>query len=265
MRVFTGEEMRQTKGRFILEYGKTGVGKSLTTLLTAPAPIFLLQTENRNLEPTLDCVRQFRPDLISNGWLDIGMYDNFADTLEFLSLKEKDLDKYRTILGDSLTDLMAVKLPIEIQNEVFDAKKEEEKKVKQLITQSKLTLEGYGGLSAQTLRLTNTIARYTRDGKYVIFTARLDENPSWARHYNYAPLLKGREYGKDFEGMFDLIGYVQTLTKETEDGSTVIDYPPGISFASPNGNFMAKWTGPGDRRDFRLNWSKILGVSANPE
>lgn len=264
MRIYTGYELRESKGAFVLAYGQTGVGKSLTTLLTAPAPIFLLQTENRNLDRTFECIEEFRPELLKNKWLEVGLYESFTDTMEFLNTGEKQLKRFRTIVGDSLTDLMSVKLSREIQDEAYEARKEEEKKVKQLIGQSKLTLEGYGGIAAQTLRFTDTIARYTREGKYVIFTARLDENPSWARHYNFAPLIKGKEYGKDFEGMFDLIGFVQPNIQEI-DGENKIVYPPGISFASPDRSFMAKWTGSGEKRDFIMRWYRIFGTTLDPE
>ncbi len=273
MKVYTGEEMLQSKGRMILEYGRTTVGKSATTLLTAPAPILLIQAENRNLEPTLDVVRQFRPSLLQNkGWLDIAVYEGFADTMAFLNKEEARIAPYRTIVVDSLTDLMAIKLSQEIQDEVFDSKTESEKEKKQLISPAKLTLEGYGGLSAQTVRFTDTIARYAKTGgKYVILLVRLDQNPSWARYYEFAPLLKGKEYGKDFEGMFDLIGFVTTRTEIIRDengndtGAEKVIYPPGISFESADGSYMAKWTGVGEQKRFKLNWSRILNAPLDPE
>lgn len=264
MKVYTGEEVTESKGRMILLYGKTAVGKTVTTLLTAPAPVFLLQTENRNLEPTLECIRMYRPELLKS--LGVGYYGGFQDTMEFLNRESKSLDKYRTIVVDSLTDLMAIKLSQEIQNETYDAKTEDEKKKKQLISQSKLTLEGYGGVASQTLRFTDTVARYTRDGKYVVLLARLDESPSWARHYSFAPLLKGKEYGKDFEGMFDLVGYVESRTEENVDTHEwKIVFPPGVSFESSSGSFMAKWTGAGDNKIRKLNLAKILNVPMDAE
>lgn len=272
MKVYTGEQMLQSKGRMILEYGATAVGKTVTTLLTAPAPILLIQAENRNLEPTLQCIEKFRPELLSNkNWFDVAVYENFIDTMDFLNLHEDEISPKRTIIVDSLTDLMAIKLSQEIQDETYDAKTEEDKKKKQLISQAKLTLEGYGGVAAQTIRFTDTIARYAQNGKYVILLARLDQNPSWGRHYEFAPLLKGKEYGKDFEGMFDLIGYVTTRTEAIMDvdghdtGNERVSFPPGISFESPDGSFMAKWTGVGDVKKFKMNWARILGASLDPE
>jgi hypothetical protein len=93
----------------------------------------------------------------------------------------------------------------------------------------------------------------------------LDQNPSWGRHYDFAPLLKGKEYGKDFEGMFDLIGYVTTRTERKGDADDRdIVFPPGISFESPDGSFMAKWTGVGDKKKMKMNWAKILDAELNP-
>ena len=85
----------------------------------------------------------------------------------------------------------------------------------------------------------------------MILLARLDQNPSWARHYEFAPLLKGKEYGKDFEGMFDLIGFVRPR-EEVKDGKRVVLMPPGVSFESDDGTFMAKWTGVGEKRSVRI-------------
>lgn len=252
MRILTRQEIAQSKGRMMLLYGRTGVGKTLSTLLTAVEPIFYLKCENRNIEPTMDCIKELKPDLD----FDMGEYESFSDTMEVLNRQENMLDRYKTIVIDSLTDLMAVKLNHEIQNEAFDALSEDKKK-KILIAQSKLSLEGYGGLSAQTLRFTDTIARYAVNGKYVIILARLDQNPSWARHYEFAPLLKGREFGKDFEGMFDLIGFVRSR-EEVRDGKRVVLMPPGVSFESDDGSFMAKWTGAGKARHFILDVAKIL-------
>ncbi len=255
MRIFTKEHVHQSKGRMILLFGRTGCGKTCSTLLTSPEPIFYLKCENRNIQPTSEVIKEYKPDLD----FDMGEYEGFADTMEILNRHEKTFDRYRTIVVDSLTDLMAVKLNHEIQNEAFESLSEDKKK-KMLIAQSKLSLEGYGGLSAQTLRFTDTIARYAVKGKYVILLARLDQNPSWARHYEFAPLLKGKEYGKDFEGMFDLIGFVRPR-EEVKDGKRVLLMPPGVSFESEDGSFMAKWTGVGEKRHFQLNMSKILKVN----
>jgi len=252
MKIFNKEQIMQSKGRMCLFFGKTGCGKTCSTLLTAPEPIFYFKCENRNIQPTFEIIKEFKPDLD----FDMGEYESFTDTMEILNRQEKTFDRYRTIVVDSLTDLMAVKLNHEIQDEAFNSLTEDKKK-KVLITQSKLTLEGYGGLSAQTLRFTDTIARYAVNGKYVVLLARLDQNPSWARHYEFAPLLKGKEYGKDFEGMFDLIGFVQQR-EEVVDGKRIIQVPPGVSFESTDGTFMAKWTGVGSKRNFVFNLSKIL-------
>jgi hypothetical protein len=236
----------------ILFYGPEGVGKSVSVLLSAPDPICMIQAENRGLEPTMEVVRSLRPNLD----LDIAYYENFNDTMEYIN--RGDLSRYKTIMGDSLTDLMAVKLPIEIRDEAWEAKAEKEKKEKVLISQSKLTKEDYGGIGDWTIRLTNALAYHAREGKYVILLARLDHNPSWGLSYEYAPTLKGKEYGKHFGGMFDLIGIVSSRTKEV-NGEQVIVYPPRVNFES-GGNFMAKWTGIGDKKSGPLDLSKILKV-----
>ncbi len=265
MKVFTRDEVSQSDGRMILAYGETNVGKTASTLLTAPDPIFHIQFEHRNLKPTMDLVKELRPDLK----IHVCYYENFSDTMEFLSRGDKTdpaawklLMESRTILGDSLTDLMAIKLNLEIQDEAYEARSEAEKRKKQLIGHSKLTQEGYGSVASLSVRFTNAIARFASQlNKYVILLARLDEHPSWGVHYDYAPLLKGKEYGKDFKGMFDLIGFVQGRMKFNEHNQVIgVHYPPGIAFGPDDGSFMCKWTGPGETRRFKMDWKKILGV-----
>lgn len=57
--------------------------------------------------------------------------------------------------------------------------------------------------------------------------------------------------------MFDLIGFVRPR-EEVKDGKRVVLMPPGVSFESDDGTFMAKWTGVGEKRHYILDVSKIL-------
>jgi hypothetical protein len=269
MQVYMPEELITSDGRMCMAYGETNVGKSVTTLLTAPDPIFLIWCENRGLAPTLKAVYAQRPDLR----LYTVQYTTFFETMDFLNRGHiispttwAKLMESKTILVDSVSDLMAIKLSLEIQDETFDARSDDEKKKKQLISQSKLTQEGYGGVAAQTIRFTNTIARFARmEGKYVILLARQDERPSWGFNYQYAPLLKGKEYGKDFKGMFDLIGRVVQRPRYGDQGLIGNDYPPGVTFGPDDGSFCCKYTGLGEDRRFLMDWTRIFNYSLTGE
>jgi hypothetical protein len=91
-------------------------------------------------------------------------------------------------------------------------------------------------------------------GKVVIVTALLQENPRWNRELSAAPALKGREFPANMPGFFDLIGLVQTRT----DGKGNVVYPPLVRFQSPDGSFLAKFTGKGTRTEGPLDISKII-------
>ena len=91
-------------------------------------------------------------------------------------------------------------------------------------------------------------------GKCVIVTALLSENPRYNRELSAAPALRGREFPANVPGFFDLIGLVQIRT----DGEGEIVYPPLVRFQSPDGSFLAKFTGTGNRTEGPLNIQKII-------
>ena len=105
---------------------------------------------------------------------------------------------------------MYVSLCREIEDEAFEAKTSEEKRRKPIVSQAKMSMEGYGGLSSQMFRLMKTIGRLSEAGKIVIVTALLQENPKWDRELAAAPALKGREFPTSMPGFFDLIGLVES-------------------------------------------------------
>src|SRR5512139_1868605 len=86
-------------GRLIMIYGPTGVGKTTTTLQTAPEPIILIQTEQRSLKPSLDAAG--RPDLD----IDVAVYENWNGLMEFVA-NPKNFERHRTVVLDSYSHLM---------------------------------------------------------------------------------------------------------------------------------------------------------------
>ena len=94
-------------------------------------------------------------------------------------------------------------------------------------------------------------------GKVVIVTALLSESPKWDRELAAGPALKGREFPINMPGFFDMIGLVEP---RTDDEGNII-YPPRVRFQSPDGSFVAKFTGSGKQTQGPLNITKILNIS----
>ena len=235
------------QGKLILIYSDTGVGKTTSALQSAPDPILYIATEPRNPKVSIDAAK--RPDLD----LDLVFYDSWQDTMDFLA-DDKNTKRHNTIIADSFTYLMNVSLSSEIENEAFDSRSDAEKKIKPLVNRAKMSPEGYGGLSSQMFRMMKILGQLSTKGKVVIITALMQETPKWNRELAAAPAFKGREFPNNMPGFFDLIGFVQT--RHDENGEIV--YPPWVSFESPDGSFMAKYTGTGKRRAGPLDFSKIL-------
>lgn len=246
MKIQKKEEISQ-EGRFIMIYGPTGVGKTTTTLQTAPEPIMFIQTEQRSLKPSLDAAG--RPDLD----IDVAVYEDWNGLMQFVA-NPKNFERHKTIVVDSYSHLMNVGLSSEIENEAFEAREARDKAIKPLVGQVKLSQEGYGGLASQMFRLTSLLGKLSRFGKITIVTALLLENPKWNRELSAAPALKGREFPTNMPGFFDLIGLVEPRT----DGDGHICYPPLVRFQSPDDSFVAKWTGPGTKNHGPLDFKKIL-------
>src|SRR5512139_1332258 len=251
MKILTKQELSQ-EGRLILAYGGTGVGKTTSILQSAPEPILYIQTEPRSLKPSLDAAN--RPNLD----IDVAVYEGWTGLMEFVT-NPKNFERHKTIVVDSYSHLMSVGLSSEIEDQAWEARDPREKETKPLVSQTKLSQEGYGGLASQMFRLTAALGRLSRMGKIVIVTALLTESPKWNRELAAAPALKGREFPANMPGFFDLIGLVEPRT----DADGKIIYPPRVRFQSPDDSFVAKFTGVGTRTQGPLNIAKILSIRRN--
>ena len=247
MNVISKEEITSQDGWLILLYGGTGVGKTVSILQSAPEPIMWIQTEPRSLKPSLEAAN--RPDLD----VDVALYEDWAGLMEFVA-NAKNVERHRTIVVDSYSYLMSVGLSTEIEDQAFEAKDQKEKAIKPLVSQTKMSPEGFGGLASHMFRLTAALGKLSRLGKVVIITALMAENPKWDRELAAAPALKGREFPVNMPGFFDLIGLVESRV----DAEGNIIYPPRVRFQSPDGSFVAKFTGSGKQTQGPLNITKIL-------
>jgi hypothetical protein len=242
------------RGNFCLWYGKSGVGKSATVLQTAADPIMHILAERGQEDLTIKAIN--RPDIK----LKTAYYEGWDDLLEFL-YDLKNFEKIKSLLFDSLTHVMNIRLKDEILEENFDAREQENKKTteKDLTTRVKGTQEMYGALSNQMFRLMTAFEYLTIHGIDIHCTARDQENPKWDRALACAPALAGKEFPRDMKGFFDFTGLVESRF----DDKGEIVYPPVVS-CDDDGSYISKWTGvkpPGGVIKKPFNVQKLLDVA----
>ena len=262
-------------GIFILIYGKQEVGKTVSTLLSAPLPIRYFDPENRSLKRTLEVVLPLRPKLKEKDNFKEIVYENLYETYNTLNNYEKEFGNKGSLIFDSQTAFMNIEVLNELQNQDYEGRVVDDispqtakQKAKDLIAQTKTSLEMYGSLASHMLRITNLLKKISKKGTLVICTALEDSSPKWCPEYDYAPTFSGERYGKDMPGNPDLIGRVIShrhikdkkckWCKKVANKNEMI-YPPIIRFRSKGDiKWLDKWSGKGIRTDWPLNWEKIL-------
>lgn len=251
MKLFSPSELTATAGDIMLIYSESGVGKSVTSIQTAPDPIIYIMAEGRDVTKMLTAAN--RPGVK----IKFGFYSDWNDLMDTVCNPE-NFKGAKTIIIDSLTHIMSVCLSDEILEESYDAMKEKDKVEKDLAMRVKMSQEGYGTLSGNMLRLTAALTRLSQLGHVVVLLARVEQNPKFNRALAAAPALKGKEYSKYFAGFLDFIGYMEP---RVIDGK--IAYPPYVSFQD-DGSFLSKWTGVMPEAGVYkrvLNIEKILKVA----
>lgn len=235
------------EGSMNLIYGPTGVGKTVSTLQSVMDPVMYIRSEQRETRKAMRAVR--RPDIK----MKVVDHDNFDDLIGFCS-GDGNFKNVRSIVLDSASHLMNVRLSQEIQGEAYKAR--DSKKIdKKLASQSKLTLEGYGVAANCMVRLCNIfMSLASKNGIHIIMLSLEESHPTWNRELVGAPAFMGKSFGDNFPGFFDLIGRVSSK----KDNDKNIQYPPKVTFQSPDGNFVAKATGGMTKFTWPLNWAKIL-------
>jgi len=244
-------------GTFSLIYGETGVGKTTSTLKSlieaGIIPVLYYEIDPRDVEHTLE--GNISADLLTHENISIHTPEGFVDLLDELMGKRKLIEsKFKAIVVDPLSFLMNVILLGEIEDETGEAEIFD-KKPRPIVNMGRTDQTGYGSLASLMKRLCATMGRYTSAGLTVICTALLDDKPKWNRMLSAAPAFAGREFPRDMPGMFDAIGMVEGRTGK--DGQAI--YPPNVWFRSPDGEFLAKWSGtPLPQNPMPLDWGKIL-------
>jgi len=245
MKIYRTEELSDS-GDIILAYGATGVGKSVSVLQSAPEPIMYFLTEPRNPLKFIHATGRTNIDV------DFGFYTEWQDMFDWFS-DHDNTARHQSIVIDSLTFLSNIALNFELIDEHYESKTAKEKSDKALVMRTKLSQEGFGGLSGQLLRFTNMISQLSQEGKTVILLALLEQNPKFNKELVGAPALKGKDFPKALPGFMDFIG----LVEPRRDGNDEIIYPPSIDFRGDAG-YLSKWTGYGTPGRGPLNIKKIL-------
>lgn len=233
-------------GTFICIYGASGVGKTVTSLMTLPKPVAWIVTEPRDLRKPLEAAGVADKDVV------IMPYEDLQDFLSFMS-DDENFKSYRSVFFDSLSYTMNIELAKEIDSEAYEARSKKEKIDRPIATQMKTTMEGHGIRNKSIFRILNLLGSLAASGKIVVVSCLEMEHPKFDRELAAAPALSGKEVPNTFPGFFDLIG---RLIPNVDDKGK-IKFPPIVSFES-DGSYMAKFTGKGDKRTGPLNWEKLL-------
>jgi hypothetical protein len=247
----SANDLKEKRGKFVLIYSEAGVGKTTSGLQSLPKPLAYIRTEPRDPMDNIQAA--------GANFSDIDVIDclNWMDLLDTLR-KPALFEKYRSVMLDSLSYLMNVSLSTEIEMEAFDSREEKEKRMKPLVSSAKMSQEGFGGLSSQMNRLMNLLGKLSADGKFVVITCLLQNNPKWDRELSAAPALKGREFPTNLPSYCDLIGLVEH--RYDAEGNKL--YPPLVRFEGEG--FTCKFSGvmpAGKKAAGPLDFKKILKVA----
>jgi hypothetical protein len=234
------QEIARSKGKFILVYGKTGVGKSTSCIATLPQPILDMFVEDKDPYSSIEAIES-----MSNGRIpvDIKFIKPGSDTeiignlSHILGQIEKGEFKYKSIIFDTASMWMNIKMVDDLLAESNAANPGYKKRP--LVDEMRVGLDMYGALARRMIRVTKAFQRISQMGIVVVWIAQAMDTPKWDVQLTCAPNFIGQEYNKQFEQFFDVIGLVQS--RADKEGKEV--YPPVISFKSPDNTFTAKWSG----------------------
>jgi hypothetical protein len=236
----------ERKGKLILIYGETGVGKTVSSLQTLPEPILWIFTEPRDPYSPIEATgKEVRLEKIL-------VPESFDDLTEFFEEEvKKDKLPYNSLLFDSLSYYMNVSLSLSVEDETFEAKVFKGKRY--LVDMTRKDEAAFGALSSLMKRICRYLGLIAQKGVNVIATALLQENPKWNRDLAAAPAFIGRDFPVNFPSYFDSIGLVER--RLDQNGNAI--YPPLVRFEGEG--FVCKWSGKRPPKlSGPLDFSKIL-------
>lgn len=218
-------------GAMILLYGETGVGKTVSTLLTAPKPIYYVEVDPKPVERTALGVVDFSGITIAHP-------ENFLDLFEYINGpgQEEIPKSYKSLIIDPFSFLINVILLGDLEDET--AKAEVFGKSRPLLNLGRTDQAGYGSLASLAKRLCKGLGNIAIQGVAVICISLLDDSPKWNRDLVAAPAFAGREFNRDYPAYFDFIGLVERRMQDDQ-----LTFPPLVTFDSPDTSFIHKWSG----------------------
>ena len=249
-------------GRMFLIYGPTGEGKSASSIATLPQPIQVIQTEPRNpLTALVALGKVVAPDWLHPKDGEIGIKfsvpESFEDLIEFLDGEaKKESHEYKSILFDSASYWMNVKLSQDIEDQTYDAGifKDAKRTERKLVDMTRKDQAAFGSLSSLMKRVMKLLGTISQQGVVVVVIALVSESPKWNRALAACPAFIGADFPTNAPSYFDAIGLVEGRTNDA--GEKV--YPPIVSFDG-DGSYVSKWTGKRDRKPIGpLDFAKIL-------
>ena len=247
------KDIVRNKGKMIMLYGETGSGKSTTCLGSLPEPILNIYTEDRDPYTSIEGLgREIDFDPIAPD-----KYDDFIKYLyDVLSDVKAGKCKYKSIMVDSLSYYMNIKLYGEMVDEAKDAGTFNIAS-RPLVNSVRADQPLYGGLAENMQRLIQPLKKIGQAGLIVVTLAYLDENPKWDRALSAAPSFIGKAWNTNYQQHYDVIGKLSNNIDK--DGQ--IQYPPIITVRSNDDSFVAKWTGKHIQyNSYPLDFKKMLGV-----
>lgn len=236
-------------GGFNLIYGPAGVGKTTSTIDSAPRPILYYSLDPKKLEMTtrgntnLKDVVISEPDTYEELWDDLN--GNF----------DKIVGEFRTVILDPISFFMNITLLGEIAVETGEANVFDKSK-RPLVNISRTDQTGYQALANIMKRFCKVTGKISKSGLLVVGIALEADNPKWNKMLAAGPNFAGQAFPKDMPGFFDNIGRVESMVNK--DGKII--YPPRVYFQSDSDNtWVSRWSGPALNAPFLpLDWELIV-------
>jgi YHS domain-containing protein len=196
-------------GSMILLFSMEGMGKTCSSLESAPG----------NLQAILSEKRDIKKNIIASGrdikTLKYGYYEDYRGTVDYLADHNnfKDCD---SILYDSISD----SLELICKEAVTDEFQSKHKKAiegrqdidRRMFLENDVTWDSYDTMAEAQMNIIRLLGDHAKAGRTVICTARLGQpNKSQrAAGIEIVPLFKGIKFSDEAVGKFDLVGYVDT-------------------------------------------------------
>jgi len=259
-------------GCICVVFGPTGVGKTVSALKTLKPPIFVINTEPRDLMRALIAseinFKLINPKhaVAAEGDLCYCDFTNWDSARHFMT--SFDFSNYCSILLDGGTELSKHSANAVLDNKVNELTDEKRENIS-IMDESTLDWPAYYRLANQMDRMISPLTRWAQRGKFIVFNVLLaDEKNEWKQSFEGKPMFVGGKFGKELPGKVDLIGMATRRYKKIleldDDGNPKLDennkpkvkldennkpktklvYPPWIQFEPRDGQkFECKWTG----------------------